>query len=381
LETKVRADVIIVGSGVIGLAAARELHRRGVKNISVLDKGAPGREASWAAAGILAPQVEADEADDFFRLCYESNKMYRLFADELRAETGVDIELDQTGTLYVGFDDEDSIEIERRFAWQTAAGMEVKHLDSRDTLEIEPRLAAQIRESLFFRRDGEVENRKLVAALLRYATLNGINIIENAEVHRVETDKGGVTGVVTKKGAHSAATVILAAGAWTSSVNLGAAVFPVAVRPVRGQMICYRPSSPVCDHVVYSRRGYLVPRADCRLLVGATAEDVGFDKSLTEAATREMQAVGAEIAPALSHVRIDDQWAGLRPYVSGGRPLIGRIPSVDGLFAAIGHFRNGILLTPITAKLIADAVTGNSNEFLDPFGFRDVKPHQISDHL
>jgi len=365
-------DVIIVGGGVIGLAIARELHMRGIGNISVLDKGAPGREASWAAAGILAPQVEADEADHFFRLCYESNRIYRAFADELFDETGVDIELDQTGTLFVGFDDEDTAEIERRLAWQTAAGLAVKHLDAGETREIEPALSSRIHGGLFFPHDGQVENRKLVEALMRYASLNRINILESADGQSVVLNNGAAAGVTTSTETFSADIVILAAGAWTAAIKIGATVLPVEVKPIRGQMISYRPESPICRHVVYSRRGYLVPRADGRLLVGATAEDVGFDKSMTEAGINDLKAAGAEMAPTLARLNIDDNWAGLRPYAPGGRPVIGRVPSIDDLFAAVGHFRNGILLTPITAKLIADAVAGEPNEFLTCFGFHDA---------
>ena len=374
-------DVIIVGGGVIGLAIARELHKRGVKKISILDKGRAGREASWAAAGILAPQVEADTADDFFRLCYESNRMYRRFADELLEETRVDIELDQTGTLYIGFDDADTAEISKRLVWQTSAALEVERLDRRATLEIEPHLSPRIREGLFFPRDGQVENRKLVEALVRYAELNGLRIIEDAEVQSVVINDGVAKGVVTRTETRSAATIILSPGAWSASVKIGATVLPIAVKPIRGQMIGYMPPSPVCRHVIYSRRGYLVPRVDGRLLVGATAEDVGFDKSVTESGREGLRAAGAEMAPELAGLSVNNEWAGFRPYVVGGRPVIGKIPPVDRLFAAVGHFRNGILLTPITAKIIADAVTGESDPFLDSFGFPGAEMPQIADHL
>ncbi|HEY2867640.1 MAG TPA: glycine oxidase ThiO [Pyrinomonadaceae bacterium] len=371
-------NVIIVGGGVIGLSIARELKTRGVEKIVIFDKGAPGREASWAAAGILAPQVEADEADNFFRLCFESNSMYPRFADELVDETGIDIELNQTGTLFVGFDDRDSAEIEKRVAWQTAAGLEVQRLDPRETLKFEPDLSPHIRESLLFPHDGQVENRKLVEALVRYAAMNGIRIVDNADVQRIVINDGMATGVMTRTQTYSADVVILTAGAWTAFIKVGATVLPIQMKPIRGQMICYRPPSQVCSHVVYSRRGYLVPRADGRLLVGATAEDVGFDKSNTQAALECLRETGAEMAPAISDFSIDDQWAGLRPYAEGGRPVIGGAPFVDRLFVATGHFRNGILLTPITARLIADAVTGKPNEFLDRFGFPEAEQRQIT---
>jgi glycine oxidase len=368
------SDVLIIGAGVIGLSIARELHKRGVGKICIVEKGAVGRESSWAAAGILAPQIEADIDDDFFRLCFESNRIYRQFADELRDETNIDIELDQSGTLYLGFHDKDSAEIRERYEWQRAAGLEIEHLTADETLRLEPNLSPNVRESLYFPREGQVENRKLVEALVRYAELNGINIIDNSEVGRVLTKNGIVTGAETRNETYTADVVVVASGAWTSTIKFGEISLPIQVKPIRGQMICYRPPTPICGHVVYSNRGYLVPRADGRLLVGATAEDVGFDKSIMETGVHSLQMAAIEIAPKLETLEIVDKWAGLRPYIHGGRPAIGQVPGVNGLFIATGHFRNGILLAPITARLIADAIAGNEQDiFLKSFGLNRVE--------
>ncbi|HYJ91516.1 MAG TPA: glycine oxidase ThiO [Pyrinomonadaceae bacterium] len=368
------SDVLIIGAGVIGLSIARELHKRGVGKICIVEKGAVGRESSWAAAGILAPQIEADIDDDFFRLCFESNRIYRQFADELRDETNIDIELDQSGTLYLGFHDKDSAEIRERYEWQRAAGLEIEHLTADETLRLEPNLSPNVRESLYFPREGQVENRKLVEALVRYAELNGINIIDNSEVGRVLIKDGIVTGAETRNETYAADVVVVASGAWTSTIKFGEINLPIQVKPIRGQMICYRPPTPICHHVVYSHRGYLVPRADGRLLAGATAEDTGFDKSTTETGIHNLQTAAIEIAPKLETIEIVDKWAGLRPYAAGGRPVIGRVPGVNGLFIATGHFRNGILLAPITARLIADAIAGNEQDiFLKSFGLNRVE--------
>lgn len=351
---------LVIGGGVIGLAIARELKRRGEDDIEVIDKGPVGREASWAAAGILAPQVEADEDGDFFRLCYESNAMYRQFADELLHETDIDVELDQSGTLYVGFDDNDEADFDERYRWQTAAGLKVEKLDRSQMRSVENDLSDGASSGLFFPDEGQVENRKLVDALAAFARSNGIDIREGVEVVSVSTEHGRVNGVETTDGRLSAEKVVIATGAWASHIKLGEVALPVKVKPMRGQMICYKPTDVTFRHVVYSRSGYLVPRVDGRLLAGATVEDVGFDTSTTESGRRALEKVAVEIATRLSDSAVIDHWTGLRPFAEGGRPLIGPVKGADGLFAAVGHFRNGILLTPITAKMIADSIVGTN---------------------
>ena len=351
-------ETLIIGGGIIGLSIARELKKRCVGKIAVIDKGPVGREASWAAAGILAPQVEADEDGDFFRLCYESNKMYREFADQLLDETGLDVELDQSGTLYIGFDKTDEEEFHDRFAWQHAAGMKIERLDRNEVRAFEKDVAGNVTCGLHFPDEGQVENRKLVDALAAFARSNDIDIREGVEVLSVSIENGRVTGIETKDGRPEAETVVIATGAWASHIKLGEITLPVEVKPMRGQMICYRPSNVSFRHVVYSRRGYLVPRADGRLLAGATVEDVGFDTSITDSGRRTLEEVATEIAPRLNTVDLVDHWAGLRPFTNTELPFIGPVPNVEGLFAAVGHFRNGILLAPITAEMIADRVTG-----------------------
>ena len=351
-------ETVIIGGGVIGLSIARELKRRGVERVCVLERGALGREASWAAAGILAPQVEADEDGEFFRLCYESNRMYPAFAAELKDETGLDIELDRRGIVYVGFDDEDEREFENRLAWQSAAGLNVERLDRSQLKTLEPGVSDKARCGLLFPDDGQVENRKLVDALAASARSLGVRVVEGVEVTGVSVEGDRVVGVETADDRIPADRVVIATGAWSSHIELGDAALPVSVKPIKGQMICYQPDEIKVSYVVYSRRGYLVPRADGRLLAGATAEDVGFDSSTTADGLRSLQESAAEIAPGLAGYEVKDHWAGLRPYADGGLPYIGAVGGAEGLFAAVGHFRNGILLTPITARMIADAVLG-----------------------
>jgi glycine oxidase len=354
-------DLLIIGGGVIGLSIARELKKRGVNNVKVLERGRIGREASWAAAGILAPQVEADTDDEFFRLCFESNRMYAALADELFDETGIDVELNKNGTLYLAFDDVDEKEFDHRFQWQTAAGLELKRLDRSQVRALEPDVSDNVIGGLHFPDDGQVENRKLVDALAASAKLLGVDIREGIEVKSILSDHGRVKGVETTQGRIPVDRVVITTGAWASHIELGDTSLPVEVKPIRGQMICYRPQGVAIRHVIYSRRGYVVPRADGRLLAGATAEDVGFDSSVTDEALRLLQDIAVEIFPRLGGSKVIDHWAGLRPYSVSGSPFIGRVKEAEGLFAAVGHFRNGILLTPITARIIADAVLASNN--------------------
>jgi glycine oxidase len=353
-------DVIVIGGGVIGLSISRELKLRGVGRVRLLEKGRVGREASWAAAGILAPQVEADEDGDFFRLCYASNNIYPDYAAGLLAETGIDVELDQRGTLYAGFDECDAEEFEQRHRWQSDAGLSVEKLGRAGINVLEPNVSDRAECGLFFPDDGQVENRKLVEALTASVRSLGVEIEEGVEVNEIITGAGNVEGVETSNGHIHCGHVVIATGAWSSLIKIGDSALPVKVKPIRGEMICFEPGEVNVQHVVYSSRGYLVPRADGRLLAGATAEDVGFDSETTADGRRTLINVAEEIIPALNEHKPTDHWAGLRPYADGGLPFIGKVEGVGGLFAAVGHFRNGILLTPITARIIGDAVAGGT---------------------
>ena len=341
-----QGDVLIVGGGVIGLGIARELHKRGVCNITVVDKGRVGAEASWAAAGMLAPNAECHADDELFRLCSSSNKLYPKFAAELLDETGVDVELDRSGTLTLAFSDEEAAELRSKFEWQVDAGIEVSALTASEIRELEPEVSAEACGGYFYPNDWQVENRKLVTALRRYCEINGVALVENSPME----------GLV-ENGAQdlSADITVITAGAWTSQL-----LSATDVKPIRGQMISLaNGESRILQRVVYSSRGYLVPRADGRVLVGATVEDVGFDKQVTAEAIRSLKVAGTEICPRLAEFSINEAWAGLRPLSGEGTPLIGRVPNLKNTFVATGHYRNGILLAPITAKLIADEVTGS----------------------
>ena len=353
------ADIIVVGGGVIGLTIARALAKRGAGDVVLIEKDQPGLEASWAAGGILGPQAEADQTDDFFRLGCASRDLYPSFADSLKEETGMDVELDKTGTLYLGFTADDEQEMRQRYEWQTSEGLPVEWLSRGEARKLEPIISRKTRCALRFPNDWQVENRRLVEALVKANEKLGVRLITECEVKALHTETGRVTGVESSTGSISAPVVVLAAGAWTSLIQSTGTPLPkIDVEPVRGQMLSFETQPPIAQHVLYSSLGYLVPRRDGHILAGSTTEFVGFDKDVTIDGVSEIREMAVEIAPLLDDSPLVDSWSGLRPCAQDGLPVLGPHEEVEGLFYATGHYRNGILLAPITGESIADIVTG-----------------------
>jgi glycine oxidase len=377
-EFRDSADVVVVGGGVAGLAVARELGHRGL-DVVVVERGQPGEEASHAAGGMLAPQAEADRDDEFFRLQCAGRDLYPTFAQDLRDETGCDIELDRTGTLYLAFTEEDERELERRYEWQRRAGLCVERLTGEEALGLEPSLSARVRLALHFPLDWQVENRRLVIALLASSKASGVRVWANAPATALDVEAGCVVGVRVLNAYLSAPAVVMAAGAWSSRIPLvmpRGAGRPATVEsaphehpqiePVRGQMLCFNPRGLSLQplrhgHVVYTRRGYVVPRRDGRILAGSTTERVGFQKTVTAGGVQTILASALEISPALAGLELSEMWAGLRPAAADEWPVIGASREVRGLFYATGHYRNGILLAPLTGRLIAGLVADRAD--------------------
>jgi glycine oxidase len=383
-----------VGGGVAGLAAARELARRGL-SVAVVEDGRAG-SASRAAAGMLAPQAEADYADELFELLCASREMYPDFAAAVGEESGIQVELDRTGTLYLALDEEDEEEVERRFAWQSKAGLEVERLTAEEARALEPNISPDVRVALRFPRDWQVESRRLVVALDAAAESLGVRIIRAVEARGVRVRGGRAAGVVTSEGELAAGAVVFAAGAWNSWLHKfadGESPYlsdDPRVEPVRGQILCYRQpegQGPLFRHVVYSPRGYVVPRRAGRLLAGSTTEPGLYEPRVTEEGARSIAARAAEIAPAVATLDVEDSWAGLRPRAQDGLPVLGESADVGGLFYATGFYRNGILLAPAAGEIVADLVTGGATrlrpsvlETFSPARFHQAiaaPPHQL----
>jgi len=357
---------------------ARSLVRRAVKRVTLIERAVPGAEASTAAAGMLAAQAEADEEDAFLALAIASRSLYPALAADLLEETGIDIELERTGTLYLGFTEEDEREIGARLEWQKRARLAVEELSIEEARRLEPGISPAARRALRFPLDVQVENRRLVSALARSVERSAVRLLTGTNVLSLVIERGRVTGVETSRGVISAPIVILAAGAWVSLIKAtgsraaeGAeATPPLRVEPVRGQMLCFQTEGRPFGHVIYSPRGYLVPRMDGRLLAGSTTERAGFERRVTGKGLYAITGHALEIAPLVGGLPLVDAWAGLRPRVVGADewPVIGGCAETAGLYYATGHYRNGILLAPITGELLAEKITtGARPHLLEPF--------------
>jgi len=353
------ADVVVIGGGVIGLTIARALALRGVRDVCLIERGNLGTEASWAAAGMLLPQVEADAQDEFFNLACQSRDLYPDFAAALREETGIDVELDTTGTLYLALTEHDYDEIEKRYEWQTRAGLSVERLSGTEARELEPCISESTLGALRFPKDIQVENRRLLSALANSVKKLGVDIATQTTVGSVMIEGNRVRGVQTSRGPISCLMVVIAAGTWSSFIKTPPQSPIPGIEPVRGQMVCLEAKPQLTRHVIYSPRGYIVPRQDGRLLAGSTSENAGFAKCVTAGGIATILRNALEISPAISDLPVVDTWAGLRPRAAGGLPVLGPCGEIDGLFCATGHYRNGILLAPITGELISKAIVSS----------------------
>jgi glycine oxidase ThiO len=362
---KASAAVAIVGGGVIGLALARELSSRGAE-VLVVERGRTGAEASWAAAGLLSAQSDAAAPSPFFDLALESRDLYPGWTEALARETGQDAGWRRTGVLRCG--SEESL---ARFRWQVDAGLPVESLDAAGVARVSRgRAAPHIGHGLLFADDAVVNNRLLVAALARSLEIRGVPVEEGVLVTRFRIEGGACRGIETSSGTVACGKVVDAAGAWA---DLDPTLpFPVPVEPVRGQMVLLADRVGL-EIVLESEDVYLVPRSDGKILVGATVERTGFAKDVTAAGVAGLLAHAIALAPSLENARFTDAWAGLRPGTPDGLPLLGESP-VRSLILATGHFRNGILLAPITALLIADMLSGGGARDLTAFSAERFLP-------
>ena len=351
-------DVAIVGGGAIGCAIARRAALAGLR-VRVLERATPGAEASSAAAGMLSPLAEAHGPGPFLDLLLASRALYPAFAAALRDETGADVGYDDAGTLYLSLREEDDAELEHRHGWQSEAKLCVERLTAGEAREMEPALSPAVRFALRFPGDHQVDSRALSAALWKAAERAGAEVRLGAEAAALLRDGGRAAGVALADGTRVAAgAVVIAGGSWAGRIEGLPRALPV--EPVHGQLLALHPHPPLLRHVVDSPRGYLVPRASGRVVAGATAERVGYHKAVTAAGLHRLLSAAIEAAPGLAAAPVAETWSGLRPGTPDGLPILGADPDFPNLLYATGHFRNGILLTPLTADLVVSLLLGDT---------------------
>ncbi len=367
--------VIVVGGGVIGCACAFELARAGCA-VTILERGLPGGEASGAAAGLLSPLGEA-AGTPFRELAVASWRLYPSVARELRERTGVDVEHVTRGTIYPLYTAQDVRAAEARSRWALGPEFGVEAWDRSDLQAREPALSSRVSGAMFVRGDHWINNQRLVVAYAQAAVGAGAALITGCGVSRVLVEDGRARGVVAEGERFEADAVLLAAGAWTAAL---AASFGgrLPVEPRRGQMVALVHVPPVVRHCLHDEEVYLVPRPSGELLVGATVERVGFQRAVTAQAIAALLAAAIGLVPALGGLPISRTWFGFRPWAPDSLPILGPWPGIEGLWVATAHFRNGILLAPITARLMTEwIVTGApSMPLKEFFPDRFIKRHR-----
>jgi glycine oxidase len=345
-------DVLVVGGGIIGLSLSIALRKRGA-TVLIIERGEPGREASHAAGGMLVDcPLETHAA--LQPLAGASARMYPEFAYELEVESGMKVDLRDQGAIVFPRD-------EHVREWEKA--LSECAVPASELAGLEPALAAPNRRA-FYLKERSVDPRALTAAALKAAKNRGVDFSSGDEVTSVDLADGQVTGVTTVKTRFPAAKVVNCAGAWSGQI--APHTFPT--RPVKGQMLCLAaPSRELLKHVIRSPEVYLIPRSDGRILAGATLEEAGFDKRTDAATMQRFHRAAIALVPELRNAKILEDWAGLRPGTPDSLPILGST-GTPGYYVATGHFRDGILLAPITAQVLADVITGKEPEYnLDTF--------------
>ncbi len=343
--------VVIVGAGVAGLMTGLFLREHGAE-VTILDKGEPGRESSWAGGGILSPLYPWRYPEAVTRLATVSQREYPLFCARLREETGIDPEWVQSGLLVLDGDKEAAL------SWQDAEINPVFPLSRTAVYECEPGLGPGFESGLWMPAVAQVRNPRLLKALLKALEQRGVQVLSRHPVRRVMERGERVGGVLLESGTRlEADRVVLAAGAW-SGLLAAELVPPLDVRPVRGQMLLFRAEPGVLQRIVLYRDHYVIPRRDGRILCGSTVEEAGFEKTTTAQARALLHEAALELVPRLAEFPVERHWAGLRPAAPAGIPYLGEHPGLPGLYLNCGHFRNGVVLGLASARLVASQILG-----------------------
>lgn len=346
-------DVAIAGGGLIGASIAFELARAGLR-IALFDKQDPGKEASWASAGILSPAPESPAMIALVPLGKASMELYPEFVAEIEELSGLQVGYRAKGTVEVITSRQAREEMSTVIALHHGLGLQAEPLSPEDACELEPNLRDDLEGAVLRPAEASVDNRLLVQAILTSARDAGAEIHAGAGVESLWLDGGTCKGLIAGGEKITASHTVIAAGCFSAQIHGAEKYAPV--RPAKGQMISLVCPEAKVERVLWGDDIYLVPRNDGRILAGATVEYKGFDKTVTVGGQRKLFAAAIELVPALENARVDETWAGLRPDSPDHLPILGPT-DLRGLIIATGHFRSGVLLTPITAKLVREWIT------------------------
>jgi glycine oxidase len=346
-------DAAIAGGGVIGGAIALELARAGLR-VAVFDRQQAGQEASWASAGILSPAPENPGMVAMVPLGKASLALYPEFVGLVEEISGKSTGFRPKGTLEALFSHDTKAELSTIIALHHGLGLKAEPLRAEDARDLEPALSEEVEAAVFRPEEGSVDNRTLTAAILKAAERSGAEIFSGDGAKAIWRDGDRCAGLVLQNEKVEAKWTIIAAGCFSATIE-GIAPY-VPVRPAKGQMAALRADDLKMERVLWSEKIYLVPRNDGRILAGATLEYAGFDKRTTAGGIEKILSAAIDLAPGLANARLEETWAGLRPDSPDHLPILGPT-DVDGLLIATGHFRSGILLAPITARLVRQWIT------------------------
>ena len=360
-------DVLVLGGGIIGCALAEELARHG-QRVIVIERGCIGTEASSAAAGILSAQMDLPQPGPMFELCQAARSLYPSWVKRIERHAGISVGFHVDGILYLAFASREEQAMERQARWQARRGLRVERWSRQDVRRNEPAVDGRLKRGFYFPAEAQVDNARLMHALAAACRQAGVLIQEGTSARRILVRRGAVRGVQTDRGSYEAPIIVNCLGSWAAMG--GAFPIPLPVEPARGQILAFDGPQQLFRHAVMSPRAYVVQRRDGRLIVGSTIERVGFQKALTAQGMHRILCGLRRFSSALNRCAFREAWAGLRPYTPDHLPVLGAT-SIEGLYVATGHFRHGILLAPITAKLTAELILrGRSSLDLAPFALQ-----------